>query len=291
MGQYSVIIWSWGGLPWKELLKRLVHRCVAHKIADRAALLSFYFLVAFFPLLVVLANLIGFLVASETSTYIALLNYLDRIMPPSAFQVLLEWLEQLASTSSGGKISVGAAASLWTASSGLMALIEALNVAFEVPRNRSWGHRRFVAIMLTLALGCMLALALAFLLASDTLARILVERVPVLRAFSLLSGVVRWVVSFALLFASLLLIYSFGPNLGRKRWEGVLPGAVLAMGSWLIASYGLRTYLQAFGPLSHSYGSLGGVMALLFWLYVSGAALVVGGELNAVIWHATGKRT
>ncbi len=269
----------------------MIHRCIAHKIADRAALLSFYFLLALFPLLIVLLNVIGFMIASETDTYIELLNYLDRIMPHSAFTLLLEWLNQLASKTSGGKVSLGVVASLWTASSGVMAIIEALNFAFEVPPARSWWHRRLIVILLTLFTRLYIGRGFGIPIGE----RDDCTRCPCKGTFA---GPAFADVRFrsmgatlALLSASLVVVYSFGPHLKRKRWEGSFPGAVLAMGCWLLASFGLRTYLQTFTPLSDSYGSLAGVMALLFWLYVSGATLVVGGEFNAVIWHATNDRS
>jgi len=118
-----------------------------------------------FPLLIALSTLIGFILSSETSTYFSLLNYLDRMMPRSAFAILGELLGQLATGASGGKLSFGAIAPLWTASSGITALIEALNVAFEVSNMRSWWHRRTVALGLIFGIGLLCASALALLFA------------------------------------------------------------------------------------------------------------------------------
>ena len=290
VARYSAIFWSRGGLHWKELVKQLFIRSRDHNLADRAALLSFWFLVALFPLLIVLSTLVGFLLASETGTYLSLLNYLDQIMPGSAFDVLRELLAQLTSGASGGKLSLSVLVSLWGASSALRALIESLNVAFEVRNSRSWWHRRLVAIGLTLGIGLLLAAALGFLLASSAAANLIEDRLPILRALRRISDAVQWVVGVLLLLLSLTLIYSLGPNLNRKRWEGILPGACLALVCWFAASWALRLYLSTFNPLSNSYGSLAGVIALLFWLYLSAAAIVLGGELNAIIWHATRDR-
>ncbi|MDQ2945735.1 MAG: YihY/virulence factor BrkB family protein [Acidobacteriota bacterium] len=287
LSRYSAIMWSRGGLGWSELLKQLVLRSRDHKLSDRAALLSFYFLVALFPLLIVLFTLIGLLLASQTATYLTLLNYLDRIMPLSAFGVLNEVLGQLTSGASGSNLSLAAVIALWSASSGVTALIEALNVAFDVPNTRSWWHRRLVALGLTLGIGLLLLSSLVFLFASSAVARVISARLPILSELGEISDVVRWLVGLLLLFFSLTIIYSFGPNLNRKRWEGILPGACLALVCWLIASACLRLYLSTFASLHHSYGSLAGVIALLFWLYLSGAAIVIGGELNAIIWHAS----
>lgn len=283
----AVAVWSRGGLTWKEIVSQLWSRSREHKLSDRAALLSFYFLLAFFPLLIVFSTLIGFLLTSQTATYWNLLNYLDRIMPRSAFALFTEMLGQIKSGASGGKLSVGLLVSLWTASSGIAALIEALNVAFEVSNSRPWWRRRLVAILLTLGIGALLTAALIFLFTSSTAAELITARLPVLHALGQLSHVVRWLVGLTLLLFSLMLIYGLGPNLNRKRWEGILPGACLALLCWLAASVCLRFYLTTFGTLNRSYGSLGGVIALLFWLYLSASAILLGGELNSVIWHAS----
>ncbi len=288
---YSAIAWSRGGLTWGELLKRLFLQSREHKLSDRAAILSFYFLIALFPLLIVLSTLIGFLLASETRTYLSLLNHLDRVMPSSAFGVFSETLSQLDSGADGGKLSLSALVSLWAASSGVTALIEGLNVAFQVSNSRSWLHRRLVAMGLTLGLGLLLTIALVFLFAGSSAATLTTAILPIMGKLSRLSGAVRWLVGLILLMCSLILIYGVGPNLNRKRWEGTLPGACFALTCWLIASSGLRLYLSTFEPLSRTYGSLAGVIALLFWLYLSAAAILLGGELNAIIWHASSGRS
>ena len=285
--RYSAIALSRGGLTWKELARQLWSRNREHKLADRAALLSFYFLVALFPLLIVLSSLVGFILSSQTGTYLNLVNYLQQVMPRSAFAILNGMLGQITSGASGGKLSFGVLVSLWTASSGVAALIEALNVAFEVSISRAWLHRRLVAMGLTLGIGFLLMASVVFLLASNTAAELITERLPILGALGRLSHLVRWLVALILLLLCLMLIYARGPNLDRKRWEGILPGACFALVCWVVASGFLRLYLSRFASLNHSYGSLAGVIALLFWLYVSAIAILLGGELNAIIWQAS----
>jgi membrane protein len=283
------MLWTRGGLTWTELIKQLWIRSRAHKLQDRAALLSFYFLLAFFPFLLVLSTLIGFLLTSQTATYVDLLTYLDRIMPHSAFALFTGMLSQITSGASSGKLSFGIIAAIWTASSGVVALIEALNVAFEVPASRPWWYRRLVAIALTLGFGALLVAALIFLFASVAATEAITTKLPLLNALSQLSGIIRWIVALLLLMLSMMLIYGFGPHLNPKRWEGILPGTLFALMCWLTASFGLRLYLGTFASLNHSYGSLAGVIALLFWLYLSAAAILLGGELNSIIWHASAK--
>lgn len=278
-------LWSRGGLTWTSILIELWKRTGQHGLQDRAGLLSYYLLLALFPLLLVLSSLIGFLLASQAATYWELLNYVFRFMPSSAFTLLTEMLTQLRSGASGGKISFGLLASLWTASSGFAAFIEALNVAFAVPNARSWWHRRLVALGFTFSIGGLVAAALGLLVVSSTAGTLLTARLPVLNVLSRASGAERWLVCVGLLFCSLALLYRYGPNLQDRDWQGVLPGTCLALGGWFLASVCLRAYLVHFGSLSRSYGSLAGVIALLFWLYLSAFAILLGGELNALLWH------
>lgn len=288
--RHVAAVWSRGGLTPKELVRRLWLRSSAHRLWDQAAALSFYFLVAMFPLLIVLSTLIGLVVKSQAASYFTFLEYLDQIMPASAAKIFSGLLTQLTSGPTSGKLSFGVLVTLWAASSGVTASITALNIAFEVPGSRSWWHRRFVAVALTIGIGLVIAASLLFLLTGGIAARTIMARLPVLGALSELSTMVRWLVGLALLWLSLDLIYGFGPNLNRKSWEGVLPGACFALACWLSASFCLRLYLSDFGSLSH-YGSLAGVIALLFWIYLSAAALLLGGELNAIIWDASHRKS
>ena len=179
---------------------------------------------------------------------------------------------------------------LWTASSSVDALIEAMDVAFEVPRIRSWWHRRLIAIALTLGFVVLLAAALVFLFASSEVAQVINERLPILGSLGRLSNVVRWLVALLLLLLSMTLIYGFGPNLDRKRWEGVLPGACFALVCWSGSLLGLKDLfndLRVAKPVVWIACRGGGAP---LWLYLSAAAIVLGGELNAIICHAFGKR-
>lgn len=283
--------WSKGGLSWKTLARDLWNKSDRNDLTGRAAQLSFYFLVAIFPLLIFLSTLVGYFLSSQTRTYFTLLHYLSGIMPHPAFALFQGTLDQITHGASNGKLSVGLIISLWSASSGIDALMEGLNIAFEVPNPRSWWRRRLVAIALTLVIGILISAALVFLLIGHTAGAFVITRVPVLSTLSGLSSVFQWLVGVALLIVSLTLIYRYGPNLQeKKRWEGVLPGCCLALLGWFLASLGFRYYLVHFGSLDRTYGSLAGVIALLFWLYLSAAAILLGGELNSIIWRAAKER-
>lgn len=274
----------------RQLARELLARSTRNDLSGRAAQLSFYFLVAAFPLLIFLSTLIGYFLNSQTDTYFTLVNYLSRIMPRSAFALFQDALNQITNGASNGKLSFGLVVSLWTSSSGVAALIEGLNIAFAVPNLRSWWRRRLLAIVLTLSIGLLIATALVFLFISRAAGAFVAANVPVLDTLSTLSGGLHRFVGFFLLAASLILLYRFGPNVKQKPWEGVLPGCCVALLGWILASLGFRVYLSYFGSLNQTYGSLAGVIALLFWLYLSAAAILLGGELNSIIWQGVAER-
>lgn len=282
--ELPVRLWSRGGLTWKDIGNRLWVRSRTHKLLDGAALLSFYLLLAFFPLLIFLSSLTGILISSQTETYWRLLNYVAHLMPNAAFYAFNNFLTQIKVGASGGKLSFGLIVSLWTASSGISALMESLNVAFEVPTDRSWWRRRLLAILLTLGIGALLAVSLLFLFATSSAGAYITAQLPLLGGFGRLSNIIQWLVDTLLLSSCLTVIYAFGPNRKRKSWAGILPGVLLALISWCGASWGLRFYLSRYGSLTHSYGSFAGVIALLLWLYASSIAILLGGEFNAIIW-------
>jgi membrane protein len=287
---YAARTLTLGGLEGKELVIRVWKRIDQDDVFGRAAQLSYYFALALFPLLIFLSTLLGYFFAAESGIYIRLLEYLGRVMPQAAFELLRSTLDEITQSTGKGKLTFGLALTLWTASAGMEAIIEGLNVAYSVPEARPRWRRRLVAIGLTIALGGLVAMALFLIVASDALARSLGSYFPVLERIGEWSSLVQWTIGLCFLLLALSLIFRIAPNLRHPRWEGNLPGAVLTLGCWVLASAGLKIYLSAFGTFNRTYGSLGAVIVLLIWLYVSGAAILIGGELNSVIWQAVSRR-
>ncbi len=279
-----------GGLGWKELIWQLVKRIVAHDMLGRAAQLSYYFLLALFPLLIYVSAIVGRLFAQERGLYFRMVSYLQNVMPPSAFELLSGTLREITQQAVGGKVTFGLVVSLWIASSGMEAIIKGLNVAYDVSEARSWWRRRLVAIALTGCLGVLIAAAVFVILASNGVADAIGGYVPAFAQIGRLSTAVQWLVGILFLLLGLSLVFRFGPNLRRPRWEANLPGAIATLLCWLGACVIFKFYLRTFGSLDRTYGSLGAVIALLIWLYVSGAAVLVGGEFNSIIWQAELRR-
>jgi membrane protein len=283
---YALRTISMGDLSARELVAQVWQRIDKDDVFGHAAQLSYYFVLALFPLLIFLSTLLGYLFASQPGVYWRVIDYVGQVMPQPAFELMRGTIDEITEAAGGGKLTFGIALALWTASSGMEAIIESLNVAYVVPEFRPRWRRRLVAIGLTVTLGVLVAMALFLMLASNVAARAIGRNFPVLERIAGWSSVVQWGIGLLFLLVALSLIFRFAPNLRRARWEGNLPGAILALMVWILASSGLKLYLSTFDSFNRTYGSLGAVIVLLVWLYVSGAAILIGGELNSVIWQS-----
>src|ERR1041385_4608387 len=158
-------LWKLGGLSVKQLGKRVWAEITEDEVFGRAAELSYYFLLALFPLLIFLTSVIGLVVGTGTGTRHALFNYLAKIAPPSAFQLIDSTIWEVSANSGAGKISFGILAALWAASNGMTAMTQSLNVAYDVKETRAWWKQRLMALILTLGLSILIIGALVLVLA------------------------------------------------------------------------------------------------------------------------------
>lgn len=163
-------LWKLGGLSPKKLATRVWSEIQEDEVFGRAAQLSYYFLLALFPLLIFLTSVIGLVIGSETDLSQSLFNYLARVVPPAAFQLIDSTMREVSAASSGSKVSLGILAALWAASNGMGAITEALNVAYDVKESRSWWKQRLVAVSLTMVLSLLIISALVMVLAGDRIA-------------------------------------------------------------------------------------------------------------------------
>jgi membrane protein len=283
---YALRTISMGEMGARDLAAHVWQRIDKDDVFGHSAQLSYYFILALFPLLIFLYTVLGYVFASQPGLHLQMIDYFGQVMPQPAFELMRGAFDEITEASGGGKLTFGIALALWTASSGMEAIIESLNVAYAVPEFRPRWRRRLVAIGLTIALGVLVAMALFLIVASNVAARVIGDNFPVLERIAAWSSMVQWAIGLLFLLLALSLIFRFAPNLRQSRWEGNLPGAVLALIVWVLASVGLRLYLSTFDSFNRTYGSLGAVIVLLVWLYVSGAAILIGGELNSVIWQS-----
>lgn len=283
-------LWALGNLKWTELAKRVWNEVQEDNVFGRAAELSYYFLLALFPLLIFLTSAIGLILGSGTGTRHALFDYLGRIVPPSAFQLIDATMWEVSTASSGGKLSFGILAALWAASNGMGAITETLNVAYDVTETRPWWKTRLVAVSLTIALSVLIIGSLVLVIAGGRIADGLAGTFGLGAAFAIAWKIIQWPIVLACLILAFALIYYFAPDIRDQAWKWLTPGAVIGVVLWLAVSFALRIYLGYFDSYSKTYGSLGAVIVLMLWLYLTGAAILVGGEVNSEIENAAAEQ-
>lgn len=282
-------LWKLSGLGWRELAKRVWREVQNDNVFGRAAELSYYFLLALFPFLIFLTSVIGVVLGPGTGTRHALFQYLARIMPPSAFQLIDNTMFEVSQSTGGGKLSFGILAALWAASNGLGAITESLNTAYDLKESRPWWKQRLTAIGLTMALSILIIGALILVVAGGHIAEWLAAHYGFGPVFPLGWKIIQWPVVLACMTFAFALIYYLAPDFREQAWQWLTPGSVIGVALWLLVSVGFRVYLHYFNSYNATYGSLGAVIILMLWLYLTGAAVLIGGEVNSEIENAAAK--
>ena len=277
---------SLGGLSPKELAARVWREMSYDDIFNRAAILGFYFMLALFPLLLCLTALLGLFAQAGTELRDNLFSYLARVAPRSAYALIYETVNEVSEGGSRGKLTFGLLASVWAASNGMLAVVDTLNMAYRVREARPWWKARLVAAALTLALAVLVVSALALVLYGGQIAEALSGPLGLGGGFTAAWGVLRWLFVLGFVLLAFGLIYYFAPNLHEQKFRWVLPGMVVGVALWLAGSLGFRLYLRYFNTYNAVYGSLGAVIVLMLWFYLTGAAILVGGEVNSEIERA-----
>ena len=282
-------MWELGGLTWKELGKRVWRESNEDDVWGRAAQLSYYFLLALFPLLLVMMALLGIFADKGTEMRASLIAYLGQVMPASAGELVQKTVEELSNSAGAGKVSFGLLATLWAASNGMGAISESLNTAYNVKETRSYWKTRLVAIGLTIALSLLIISALVLLLYGFEIADAIAGWAGLSGVFSLTWKIAQWPIIFFFILLGFNLIYYFAPDLKEQEWKWVTPGSIIGVLLWLLISFGFRTYLKYFNSYSATYGSLGALIIMMLWFYFTGLAIMIGGEVNSEIENAAAK--
>jgi membrane protein len=279
--------WKLGGLGVGELARRVWAEFSADEITDRAAGLAYYFLFALFPLLLFLTALLGLLPIENLMD--RLMDYVSQAMPGDAASLIQKTLGEIVAGASGGLLSIGALGALWASSNGMSSIMSALNVAYDAKEARPWWKARLVAIALTIGFSVFIITALVLMVFGPRIGETVAGWVGLGGVFTTVWNIVSIPVVIALVAIGIALVYYLAPNVDQ-HWRWVTPGSVVALALWLAASLGLRIYVTNFANYSATYGSIGGVILLMLWLYLSGVALLLGAEVNAEIAKAAARR-
>ena len=281
MKTYSM--WRVEGLTWREIARRVYQQIQQDEVFGRAAQLSYYFLFALFPLLLFLTALLGYFTRVGTKLRARVLDFLATVAPPSAYDLIYKTVDEISRSKSAGKISIGLLVTLWASSNGMVAIITSLNAVYNLDERRVWWKRRLVSIGLTITFAVLILTSLALLLFGGEIGEHLAERWGLGKVFTVTWRIVQWFVALGVVLLSFGLIYNLAPNHKERRWRWLTPGAAAGVTLWLAVSFVLRLYLDYFDSYSMTYGSLGAVIILMMWFYLTGASILIGGEINSEI--------
>lgn len=268
-------------IPLREMAVRVWKRANNDDMFGQSAQLSYYFLFAVFPLLLLFTTLFGFMATTGSEAYENLLSYAREVLPYNAFELVVTTVKQIQSGAGGAKLSFGILATLWAASSGMSGLIDGLNRAYEVKETRPWWRARLIAIGLTLCLSVFVIAAVVLVLYGTHIADLVTGYFGLENYFKIAWVILQWPAVLLFLFIVFAVLYRYAPACPRGTWHHDLPGAVTGVILWLVVSLLFRLYLQFFDSYNRTYGSLGAVIVLLLWFYLSGAAILIGAEVNS----------
>lgn len=269
------------GLPLHRVLVRTVKEFLDDEMSTYASALAYQALFSLFPFLLFLIALIGFLHLPDFFSWLRLQTEL--VLPPQALEQVNPVIDQL-QQSKGGLLSVGIVIALWTASAGVRLMMSAMNAAYDVPEGRPVWKRIPLSIIYTVGLAGMLLVAAALMVLGPQVMEWIVSQVGMQEFIVTLWTILRWPAIIILLMVAVAVIYYVMPDV-KQKFRFITPGSVLAVVVWIVASLGFAYYVKTFADYNAMYGSIGAIIVLLLYFYISAAVLLLGAEMNAVIEH------
>lgn len=264
--------------PIKTALTRTYADVVRNHTLQMAAALSYYFVLSLFPSLIFLSAVVAYL--PVPNLFEEALGMMARFLPADSMGLVRRVLADVITPNRGAFLSFGIIGTLWTASGGFAAAIEALNIAYDVQDDRPFWKTRPLAMLLALVTGFLLLLALSVMIVGPRFGQWLAIRVNLSNVFVLLWPYIHWSIAIGFTVLAVEALYFLAPNV-KQRFLATLPGAILAVGCWLALSYLLGMYFRHFANFNKTYGTMGAAIALMTWLYWTGFAMLLGAELNA----------
>lgn len=273
---------------WKDIVLRVKQEMKDDNLTTIAGAMTYYGILALFPALIALVSLYGLI--SDPNDVQRQLAELADILPAETSSLVSEQLDSIVSSSDAGLgfgFALALLATLWTVSSGVSALIKAINLVFDEEETRGFVKLRLLALGLTVGF---LVFAVATIFTITALP-------AVLDTIGLSPGVVdlvvwlRWPALGIAVMGALAVFYRYAPNRDNAKWRWVTWGAVGATVSWLAASFALNFYVTNFGSYNETYGTLGGVIVLLLWMFVSSLIVLLGAEVDAELEAQTARDT
>lgn len=268
----------------KDLGKQFYKRFLDSDLSGIAAELSYYFLFSMFPFLVFLVALAAYLPLQDAVQ--DAMSRMSRFMPKEAMGIIQDHLTGLVNQQRPRLLSFGVLITIWGASRGVNAFISGLNIAYGVKDKRSWFKVQGIAVGMTLASSLLVFVAFALIILGGKVGLYIAQHLYVETYYSTLWSWLRWPLSALIIIGTVSVNYYVLPDV-KQRIKFIIPGAVIGTLLWLLVTWGFTMYAGSFGDYNATYGSIGGVIVLMTWLYLSGLIFLIGGLINALLENAS----
>jgi|SRR5947209_500356 len=281
--------WKLGGLTPIRLGQRLYHEMDHDEVFTRSAALAYYFFAALIPMVFFMMSALGIFASHSHDVRTSLLNYFGRVMPGDAFSLVDKTLREVATHSTGLKLLFGLLLALWSGSGGMSSIMDALNRCYHIKESRPFWKQKLISLALTISIAILTVMAMGIILYGGTIAQIVGSHIGLSQMAVLAWKIAQWPLALFFVVFSFALMYYWAPD-AEQDWVWITPGSLVGVLVWIGVSLLFRVYLHFFNSYSKTYGSMGAVMVLLLWLYISGLAILTGGEINSEIEHAAAER-
>ena len=258
--------------------KNIISKIIEDEVPALASQLSYSLLLSFFPFLIFLMTLLGY--SSIDNEYVLL--QLRGILPDNAYELVHNTVIDILSTRDSNLLSFSIVFTIWTASTGFRAVIKGINKAYDEKESRSIIRVYIISIISTLSLVFLIIVTAFFLIFGQLIGIYLAEKLRMGSLFYLLWNIMRYIIIFTSLVITFGLMYKFIPS-RKLKWKEVMPGSIFTTVGWIVTSIIFSYYVNNFANYSRVYGSIGAVIVLMVWLYLTSIIIILGGELNAFI--------
>ncbi|MFC4103210.1 YihY/virulence factor BrkB family protein [Paenibacillus xanthanilyticus] len=261
-----------------QFAQNLYCRFQDDEVPAMGAQLTYYLILSFFPFLIFIIAVLSF----ADLTVRDVIDGIRLVLPETSTRTISEAFEEIQQSRSGSLLSFGLLITLWSASNGVSAVIKALNKAYDVEETRPFWKVKGISLLFTVVLALVIVSSMVMLIFGRVIGDNLYKWMQLPGSFDVIWGIAQYVLPIAIMSIVFALMYMFVPNL-RLKFKEVLPGAIFTTVGWIVTSLAFSFYVNNFGSYSKTYGSIGGIIVLLTWLYLSSIVIVIGGEINAVL--------
>lgn len=274
------------GVSFKQYLLDLNREINNDNVFNGAAALGYYLTLAIFPAMILLMTIIPYLPIHNVDR--AIMDLLGEALPQQAFAMVSKVVTEVTTNQRGGLLSFSLLGTLWAASSGMYAIMQQLNITYDVKEGRSFIRTRGTALLLSLMFGVLVIGAFSLIVLGGVIQDWIGKALGFNQVLLTFFVVFRWAVILLALLLGFAIIYRYGPDVEQK-FSFITPGSILGVTLLIVVSLGFANYTSHFANYSATYGSIGAVIILMLWLYIAGLVILVGSEINALVEHYSPK--